>query len=70
MPISVKRVYDTLDANRMGDFGYGWNLEFSRARFTVDSETLGQGQGSTRFEPFIDGSRVTVTPSQWKAREF
>ncbi|MFT5525565.1 MAG: RHS repeat-associated protein, partial [Pirellulaceae bacterium] len=28
IPIEVTRVYDTLHADRQGDFGYGWRLEY------------------------------------------
>ncbi|HEX3526937.1 MAG TPA: Ig-like domain-containing protein, partial [Thermoanaerobaculia bacterium] len=35
IPITIKRDYDSLDRNRIGDFGYGWSLELAGPRLEV-----------------------------------
>jgi len=32
IPITITRTYDSLNAGRQGDFGYGWQMEMSNAR--------------------------------------
>ncbi|MEZ6135208.1 MAG: putative Ig domain-containing protein [Pirellulaceae bacterium] len=60
IPITIVRSYDTLDANKVGDFGNGWTLEVRQARTEIDQSTLG-GVGSGRFRAFINGTRVVAT---------
>ena len=59
IPIEITRVYDSFEADRKGDFGYGWKLEIAKAELQVVEETLG-GMGSGRFRSFVDGTRVLV----------
>ncbi len=35
IPIEITRIYDTLQANREGDFGYGWRLEYRNTDLRV-----------------------------------
>ena len=35
IPIEITRIYDTLDANVEGDFGYGWRLEYRNTDLRV-----------------------------------
>ncbi|MCZ2343882.1 MAG: putative Ig domain-containing protein [Bacteroidales bacterium] len=54
IPITVTRVYDSLDAGKEGDFGYGWHLELGGYTITADSSTLDNYGGFRR------GTRVSV----------
>jgi len=60
MPIEIQRRYDTLNANRIGDFGYGWSLEVKTVKSRVETETLG-GPGLQGLRAFVDGTRVIIT---------
>ncbi len=59
IPISVRRVYDTRDARRSGDFGYGWSLGVQNARLleTGKSRFVGLGSETT----FTAKTRVFLT---------
>ncbi|XZE22169.1 FG-GAP-like repeat-containing protein [Pirellulaceae bacterium SH449] len=35
IPIEITRIYDTLQADRQGDFGYGWRLEYRNTDLRV-----------------------------------
>ena len=61
-PIEVKRVYDSLQSNQIGDFGYGWNLGVQDARIT-ESVPITDPNGFDLFlsTPFQVGSTVTLT---------
>lgn len=66
VPIVVGRTYDTLDANRTGDFGFGWRLEFRDARLRTSvpkGEYLEDEFGDVAFSvtPFTERTRVYVT---------
>jgi RHS repeat-associated protein len=52
LPISIGRTYDSLDRERVGDFGYGWTLDVSNPRLTVNP-----AKDVTLTMP--DGRRVT-----------
>ncbi|MCY2987768.1 MAG: putative Ig domain-containing protein [Planctomycetota bacterium] len=53
IPITITRVYDTLQANNQGDFGYGWSLGVQDAQIR---ETVPAGA------PFVPGkTRVYLT---------
>lgn len=52
IPIQINRIYDTLEANTEGDFGYGWQLGLQDAKIR---ETVPEGQG------FQVGTRVYLT---------
>ena len=65
IPIQINRIYDTLDANRSGDFGFGWNLGLyqSNIRETVRISEAEQSGVASIFgaNPFRTGSRVYIT---------
>jgi hypothetical protein len=60
IPIAVTRTYDTLDAYRNGDFGYGWRLNIGDAKLQVNLAD-NDGSGWDNYPPFKDGTRVYVT---------
>ncbi|AFY56856.1 RHS repeat-associated core domain protein [Rivularia sp. PCC 7116] len=62
LPIEVKRVYDSLQSNQIGDFGYGWNLGVQDARIQ-ESVPVTDQNGLSLFTstPFQVGSTVTLT---------
>ncbi|WP_353929182.1 putative Ig domain-containing protein [Okeanomitos corallinicola TIOX110] len=62
LPIEVSRVYDSLQSNQIGDFGYGWNLGVQDARIT-ESVPVTDPNGLSLFTstPFQVGSTVTLT---------
>ena len=59
VPIRIIRSYDTFNATRQGDFGYGWCLAVQDAdiRETVPDA----GRGFFAAYPLYDGARVYVT---------
>src|SRR5205085_11207104 len=60
IPITITRTYDTLNASKQGDFGFGWTL--SEGDFQLQ---VSQPDGTLAFEgaltPFITGTRVVIT---------
>lgn len=58
IPITVKRKYDSLNATRSGDFGYGWSLGVQDAEISETIPQTGSGFGSA---PFKVGARVYLT---------
>jgi YD repeat-containing protein len=62
IPIQINRVYDTLDANQSGDFGFGWSLALyaPRIRETVRISPAEQAGVASLFgaNPFRQGTRV------------
>jgi RHS repeat-associated protein len=59
IPITIKRVYDTTQANEQGDFGFGWQMTVfnPNIRETVPVTTSGFFGAS----PFRTGTRVYLT---------
>lgn len=58
-PLEVRRVYDSFQAGRIGDFGYGWSLGFLDPDIQETAPDTGSGFfGAT---PFRDGTRVYLT---------
>jgi len=48
LPITIGRTYDSLERNRVSDFGYGWSLDLGSPRLTIDpanNVTLTQPNG-------------------------
>jgi RHS repeat-associated protein len=60
IPITLARTYDTLQAARQDDFGYGWRMEFRDTDLRTSVEPTGQEEYGV-YNPFRDGSRVYVT---------
>lgn len=52
LPITIGRTYDSLERNKVGDFGYGWKLDIANPRVEVDGS-----KNVTLTMP--DGKRVT-----------
>ena len=60
IPITVVRTYDSLNAGKSMDFGYGWQLSYGDAQLKVDL-VPGSGQTWGDFPAFTDGTHVYVT---------
>jgi RHS repeat-associated protein len=58
IPITIKRRYDSLNAERLGDFGHGWSLALQDADIAETIPQTGTGFGST---PFKVGTRVYLS---------
>lgn len=64
IPIEIKRVYHSLDAQVQGDFGYGWNLAMQDAQIqeaSRDGRNLSGGNFEIGGNAFTVGTRVTLT---------
>ncbi|MEL7356414.1 MAG: SBBP repeat-containing protein [Cyanobacteria bacterium J06560_6] len=64
IPIEVNRVYDSLNSNRVGDFGFGWSLGGQDARIQESvpvTDLNGFGLSFFSATPFEVGSTVTLT---------
>lgn len=59
-PVTVQRTYDTLNADRKGDFGYGWTLSILEMSLDVDVAPSGL-EDFDIYTPFADGQRLTFT---------
>lgn len=58
-PLTVKRVFDSFDTGRIGDFGYGWSLALVDAQIGETVPRSGTGIfGQTAYR---DGTRVYLT---------
>jgi hypothetical protein len=57
IPITITRTYDTLQAHRQGDFGYGWRMDIDERPSRSDPA----GHDSPEPRPFIDGDRIVFT---------
>ncbi len=63
IPLQVKRIYDSLNAGRKGDFGYGWRLDIQDADI---NETVPQTGSAFLATPFKVGTRVYLTTPDGK----
>jgi RHS repeat-associated protein len=65
IPIQINRVYDTLQANQSGDFGFGWSLGVKDAKIQESvplTEAEKQGVPSIfGSNPFAAGTKVYLT---------
>jgi RHS repeat-associated protein len=64
IPIEVKRVYNSLDSQLQGDFGYGWNLALQDAQIqeaSRDGRDLSNSDFFTSDNAFTVGTRVSLT---------
>jgi len=57
-PITVTRVYNSQQADVLGDFGYGWSLQATTSALSLVTEPAEEGAGVTAFRP---GDLVYVT---------
>ncbi|XZE55261.1 putative Ig domain-containing protein [Planctomycetaceae bacterium SH139] len=69
MPLAIRRVYNSLDADRPGDFGVGWNLDVGVTKISIDPQTLG-GVGQGKYQSFIDGTRLHVVLPDGRSEGF
>jgi hypothetical protein len=60
LPITITRTYDTLEADREGDFGYGWRMDVANTTVDIDYGNAPEF-GLDQYRPFVNGSRVVVT---------
>ena len=60
IPIVVTRIYDSLDANVNGDFGFGWRIQI-RDTNLVDNVGQTGAEDFGLYQPFFDNARVYVT---------
>ncbi|GAA6623079.1 putative Ig domain-containing protein [Scytonema sp. NUACC26] len=65
IPIQINRIYDTLQANQSGDFGFGWSLGVKDAKIQESvplTEAEKQGVPSIfGSNPFTAGTKVYLT---------
>ncbi|MBX9718048.1 MAG: putative Ig domain-containing protein, partial [Microbacteriaceae bacterium] len=59
VPITLARTYDTLQAGRQDDFGYGWRMEFRDTDLRTSLPPTGQEEYGV-YNAFRDGTRVYV----------
>jgi large repetitive protein len=68
IPTTVTRGYDTLNAGKDGDFGYGWTFNIANAQLEVDTP---EGLVSPNlYPPMAEGTRVYVTMPGGKREGF
>ncbi len=60
IPITVTRTYDSLDANRKGDFGFGWRLEFRNTDLRTSVPRSG-AEAYGLYTPLQFGTKVYLT---------
>ena len=65
IPIQIHRTYDTLNAQRSGDFGFGWQLSVSQPKLRESVRTTAAERSGIAAmfaaNPFRDGTRVDLT---------
>ena len=60
IPITITRTYDTLRADRDGDFGYGWRLEYRNTDLRTSLPKSGL-EDIGIYTPFKRGTKVFLT---------
>lgn len=60
IPITVVRTYDTLRADREGDFGHGWRMEYRNTDLRVSLPKSGL-EDLGIFTPFRSGTKIYMT---------
>jgi RHS repeat-associated protein len=63
IPITISRIYDTLDAAQQGDFGYGWKMGLQDGDIRETSPGSG---GLFTANPYKRGTRVYITTPEGK----
>ena len=64
LPLTIRRTYDTLQANRIGDFGYGWSLDMISGSLDIqlsDNPNNSYWAGFGIDPALFNGSRMVVT---------
>ena len=71
LPIEVTRVYDSLEANRSGDFGFGWSLGEQDAQIQESVPVTDfNGFGLFTATSFSVGDTVTLTNPEGRRVSF
>ncbi len=60
IPITIVRTYDTLRADRDGDFGYGWRLEYRNTDLRVSLPKSGL-EDIGIYTPYRSGTKIYMT---------
>ena len=60
IPLTIARTYDSLSADREGDFGFGWRLEFRNTDLRTSLRKSGL-EDIGIYTPFRQGTRVFIT---------
>jgi large repetitive protein len=60
LPITVSRTYDTLQAERDGDFGYGWRMEYRETALRVNLPKSGL-EDLGIYTPYRSGTKIFMT---------
>jgi RHS repeat-associated protein len=60
VPITVTRIYNTLNADESADFGYGWSLDYRDTDLQTSVPKTGD-EADGLFNPFVERTRVYVT---------
>lgn len=60
IPITVARTYDTLRADRDGDFGYGWSMEYRNTDLRVSLPKSGL-EDLGIYTPYRSGTKIFMT---------
>ncbi|MCA9265095.1 MAG: hypothetical protein KDA60_14645 [Planctomycetales bacterium] len=72
-PIAVQRTYDTLDANKEGDFGYGWSLDLVSGKLETEVSANRHNDFWARlgYQPaLLEGSTIDITLPGGQVQEF
>jgi RHS repeat-associated protein len=67
IPITIKRIYDTLQANESGDFGFGWKLSVFDPNI---HKTVPDDGGPFAVDSFKVGTKVYLTNPDGKREGF
>jgi len=70
IPITVTRTYDSLNANRQQDLGYGWRLELKDTDLRTSVPKTGYEEEVGYFNAFYYGAKVYVTTPDGKRQGF
>ncbi|MGD9723617.1 MAG: putative Ig domain-containing protein [Pirellulales bacterium] len=73
LPLTIRRTYDTLRANELGDFGYGWSLDLISGSLDIQLSDSPENSywRSLGYEPALFyGSQMVVTLADGKEIRF
>ncbi len=69
IPIIITRSYDSLNASKQGDFGFGWSLDIATTKVEVQMDP-GRIPDLSGYKPFRDGDRVIITQADGSKEGF
>jgi choice-of-anchor A domain-containing protein/RHS repeat-associated protein len=61
IPITITRIYDTLQADQLGDFGYGWSLSLGDPHIHETAAITDSPGTPFAATPLREGTRVYIT---------